>query len=512
MKLKSFLIVYLVLFSISCGRGKVKTEVKRVPKKTYITVPKFISVQESLYAPRAIEQYEESVQNYSKAVAKVIDVKGSTFTGFFISSDGLFLTSGTSINSKYCSKKLCEGYKIILNNTMSGEHKVFKNISLIAHDPYGLNFSLLKISLADKENVPFLSLNLNPQIQKLKLTNLAYLGHPMGATLHLGKSEFIKLNNNKIDLKAVSFINDQGAPVIDQESGEVVAMIQKSDKQITSSNDKADMSYFSQGGLVKTIVEKLTNDSFIQVNSNRVQLYNKPKQGSFITPKIVSYTEKDLDRYKGMAYTNYSLSQFESMFEHLEIMFRAGFEKEFLNSIFSQSVTTAKLKFNYNFINEFINFKYFKLNREVQLPSFIESSFNSEVKKLSTVQQINYFYFSSEEREQIQKKCQESLMKQKAFNFSSSLWSCLSLDHPEEKSFIIDELNLEMQKTNLDISFNQKLFNIIWVKKINSKERKRLIKFYEEKVLNSKDLGAHYSFNANIFDSIFGFKLKGTFY
>lgn len=164
-----------------------------------------------------------SLRNSSKAVAKVVMAEGGSGTGFFISSDGLFITNNHVLPNLRCMKDACGGVKIIRDYHIGGDAEVFTVKEVIAQHEY-YDFTILRVENPTGEKIPYLELS-TQDISK-RDTSLSIIGHPFGGALRLSNALSYDYDSYDDDyrLKSVAISGNSGSPVIHNHTGKVVGL------------------------------------------------------------------------------------------------------------------------------------------------------------------------------------------------------------------------------------------------------------------------------------------------
>lgn len=235
----------LMVLTIACGKTVTKTKYLPVPQVTTIETPVMIPGTTSVVTvtqtvlldagfgistlPRSITEAEPAIREYSTAVAKVLSIDGSAGTGFFISSDGLFLTNEHVISAKSCRKDACPGIKIVRDFRLDGANQVFTEFEAIAHSSAdnGLDFTLLRVKLPAGEKVPHLKLALDSASYDLSDESRSFkvLGHPGGGALRFTNARPHQQDGFNLEILGLLIGGNSGGPMVEDSTGQVVAQV-----------------------------------------------------------------------------------------------------------------------------------------------------------------------------------------------------------------------------------------------------------------------------------------------
>ncbi|MDA9189497.1 serine protease [bacterium] len=210
--MKSLKLLLLSLIVISCV-----PEAKRAKQKKIFESKVEIENTWGLPFQTSLINNENKSAN-SDAVAHIIHREGGTGTGFFISSDGLFLTNHHVISSDKCSAEFCKGIKIVRDFRIGGKNEVYTKLKLLTYNKT-LDYALLKVDLEKEDKVSFIQIDnkyFTSSIEEEK--QLQVIGHPFGSALRKSNAYYYGQEDQHILLKAVIINGNSGSPIINGEN------------------------------------------------------------------------------------------------------------------------------------------------------------------------------------------------------------------------------------------------------------------------------------------------------
>jgi hypothetical protein len=162
-------------------------------------------------------------RDLSAAVA-LVEVGSRKGTGFFISADGLFVTSSQNISKESCNLQDCPGVKITRAFSVESKSQVFKKSKLIAANAE-MDFALVQVDLGDIKSVPYLKTAKTHLFNK-KSEKEPYLmiGHPFASSVGVSKAHFKRQESVlTASFDSVAMPGSQGSPLFSVDH-EVIAM------------------------------------------------------------------------------------------------------------------------------------------------------------------------------------------------------------------------------------------------------------------------------------------------
>jgi hypothetical protein len=166
-----------------------------------------------------------------RAVVLIRRAEGGSGVGFFISSDGLFITNEHVLSKARCSVDRCGGVQLIRNMSPGGDFEVFNQIVLVAanSDPnLNLDFAIGKV-IGKNIQVPYLRLAAERKKDSdLSNTKLEFFGHPFGASARVRAAKFLFRVGNTMQFVSPVLPGNSGGPVVNMEDRSVVGLINES--------------------------------------------------------------------------------------------------------------------------------------------------------------------------------------------------------------------------------------------------------------------------------------------
>ncbi|HTL13246.1 MAG TPA: trypsin-like peptidase domain-containing protein, partial [Bdellovibrionota bacterium] len=235
--------------------------------------------------PFPIAQANAEAGRLGAATVFVARNDGAYGSGFFVSSDGLFLTSEHVVEvSRRCDPQRCAGLRVVRELAPGGAMQVFRDIRLIAASNSGeSDFALLKVmDLPQGQTVPYLEVDLRPTVTPTD--QLWVLGHPRGMPLNFSRGTGAaplcsgSESSHCVDgysFQAMILPGNSGGPVIQASTGKVIgiaASINMARPAVDSMDVHGVMPYFNVNAISLSEVAwrlgvrvGLTNGSMLEV-------------------------------------------------------------------------------------------------------------------------------------------------------------------------------------------------------------------------------------------------------
>jgi V8-like Glu-specific endopeptidase len=308
MNYSKYLLVFLSIALSGCG--------SKTSSPQQITIDKIENTWGLEFKSNVIDQEKNSsIVEASKAVAYIEDVTGSTATGFFISSDGLFITNHHVVTKDRCSDTRCNGFKLIRDFRENGDFEVFNEVSLIANDQK-LDFAILKVKLHPFSSVPFLKLNFI-KTNFSQAQNYKIIGHPAGGALRESDAYIEGLvDGDFFALKSTAISGNSGSPMLNSNTLEVEGLYHSGSWDKNSVSINGSVKHYGQAILLQRIFDFLKLGFDINQN-NFSGLSLKRKSAvkttySFepnTTEEILAYSQ-DISSLAGVAVTGTEINTF----------------------------------------------------------------------------------------------------------------------------------------------------------------------------------------------------------
>lgn len=387
-----------------------------------ITVPQTILTMEPSFGiktlPVPVSKVNERLKKLARATAKVMNMEGSSGTGFFISEDGLFLTNEHVIEIKRCKQSGCPGTKLVRDYHLGGEIKEYTQFEVLAQadSDEDLDFTLLRVKLKDGEKVPYLPLELREEAYDFssELSTYKVFGHPGGATLKVTNVKPIKQKGFTLEMLGLLIGGNSGGPMINEQSGKVVGLVKAiRPSYVRIDAESSTQSFRSYGTNVKDIIRHLQNDEdfkdvIAELNPEKVVLEKLDEldaeditlpEGDFAEPSKRLYKaalRKDAEDPNGQI----ALAEFERYIG-------SSFETPVLD-LMLETAEFADGKINQNSLQSLLR-KQIMIGRPLRFSEnaqkVIAAELNSGEESAENRSLILWNYFNPEERNRLEKKC-----------------------------------------------------------------------------------------------------------
>lgn len=231
------------------------------------------------------ESSKEEVFETSRAIALIRGIDRTEATGFFVSSDGLFLTNHHVINDLKCKKNICHGFKIIRDFKEGGELEVFEQFEILALHRE-LDYALLKVDIKEKE-VPFLRLNTSAKLQKGD--GLKIQGHPFGAPQKATQALLASQRGGILKLQSHAVNGNSGSPVVLEKNQEVVGLYYEGSWDKTGMSLTGEVKHFGVALSTKTLLQNVKKIyPHLSLGSRGLELGNKKVQDVLMDNEVRS--------------------------------------------------------------------------------------------------------------------------------------------------------------------------------------------------------------------------------
>lgn len=236
---------FLILIALTSACTKTKEVIKETP------------IEKLEVVPQNIDSAPKEVQEKASAMGLIVDVAGNSGSGFFISSDGLFLTNHHVLDEKRCYRLGCPGVIIVRDYHAKGKKVVYNEYEVLGHSS-ALDMTLLAVKLKEGERVPFLKLS--TKLKKDESKDSYVLGHTAGGYLKWTKTGQASVNLSdpySITNVGVVFKGNSGGALINAKTGAALGLV----KQVTSIQlQKNKSSAYSQTSLISTRIDLLLKE------------------------------------------------------------------------------------------------------------------------------------------------------------------------------------------------------------------------------------------------------------
>lgn len=547
MSKKALPLCLMALFISSCGKQTVtKTKVMQVPRvetlqvpvtvpgtSSIISVPQIIVIDKGFGIktfPKPISEASEAIKGYSKAVAKVMRIDGSSGTGFFISEDGLFITNEHVVPSHSCKTDSCPGTKLVRDFRYGGDNEVFASFDVLAHsDSDGeLDFTLLKVRLKDGDKVPYLPIELDKAGYDFGESNkrtYKVIGHPGGASLRFTNAKPIKQNRFNIELLGLLIPGNSGGPLIDEETGKVIGLVKatrtafiKEDAESSSHQTRARASSMldvlrnlKAQNLVPEVIAKLNSEGqeLEELEKSDSQEIIKPAE-SFSKPSksiFLSALRKESNDYS-----------FMKAVESIDKYIGTSLETDVLNMMFEKS-ELVNGELNIRTLSLLMK-KQIQLGRALKLSESNIQAINAEIlngdditnEKLTFA--IYYNYYNEDERNKFQEKCR-SAIPQFALAYLAMVNLCVTTTKSDNSSLIpaiVENLKQETYQDVDDFGMANVFAMLLGIPGVKDEKDKSelvdLARFLEER---NKDIESIVQSDSFLMDAVLGARGAGSF-
>lgn len=208
-----------------------------------------------------IDQASQEEINAGSAIAYIKYIDGGSATGFFISSDGLFMTNSHVISKKICSADRCNGITLTREMKYGGAQKVYSDITLLASNSE-LDYAIVQVNLDANEKVPFLKLEQYDRISNRNKDQfkLRILGHPFGGLLRAQNAVYDKnysRDRNVYQLKSTAISGNSGSPLFDVNTETVLGLYHSArwDKRTVEMN--GNVKHFGYASNIPAIIKNI---------------------------------------------------------------------------------------------------------------------------------------------------------------------------------------------------------------------------------------------------------------